>query len=213
MSTSPDCTFTSERAQQRLARVLDALKDGGLTKADIAARSFMSSSAANLYIFHLKQEPKLIYRSGWDGNKPIYSLGDKKDVSFPKRTRKQRYHLYIKKKPEKHAQKLERARKKYWKTRDATQLVGIDRRQPPLVTQIENYVIVNRHKTTGQVAKALDAKPASVSSILRRLQGEGKVRAVTLGDTRFKWESAIHALPAVLDIPKQTPFSALFLSK
>lgn len=209
MTYDTGLTFTSVRAQMKIARMLDSLKDGALTRADLAKASYMSNSAANLYIAYLKSEPRRIHIASWVGNAPAYALGDQKDVKFPKYTKRQLYLRNKKKYPEKHEQKKERARQKYWKERDASKLVGIDRRQPPLVVQIEKYVIVNRHKTTGEVAKALDAKPNSVSTILKRLASEGKVRSITTGTTRLRWESAIHALPPALNIPKQNPFSAL----
>ena len=90
----PEMSFTTPRAEARIARMLAVLAEQPMSRPQIQDALFMSKSTAYLYLNFLQAAPRRVYIVRYDPpetvgrHTPVYALGRKRDAVEPPRVPK-----------------------------------------------------------------------------------------------------------------------------
>lgn len=219
-----DYTFSSERAQASIQRILAALGEHPMSRKELAPAVHKSATSVAQYLRYLQGDeelgfPRRVRIDRWlesgGGHVPVYALGVSKDAPKPPRkTASQRY-KNLKADTEKYERILARKR----------ELMNSPRpRSTSLASRIERYLGGNPARGSRAIAEALCAPPRHVVVSLQRLRRHGKVKIVrNPNGKRPAWSLVAHVdveiAPAPILVrswkspvlPPQTIFSALGL--
>lgn len=213
-------TFTSVRAQKRIARILQELAHGALPAAWLANKVHCDHSMVTDYLQHLMAEPRRVRIVGHEvingSKRPLYGLGNAPDAPNTVQKNNERW-AKVKADPVKYSASLE-SRKEHHRRKRA--LVPMEERirdrrvyDPPLIEQVEMLVAERPGFTRLQIAEELDANERAVMRVLQQLMKEEKVRPCVHGNRKaHQYETMDKPLPPPPELPKrpQNPFSALF---
>lgn len=213
-------TFQSERAQLRIARLIEILRGRKLSCTQILAELHCDRSLATEYLRHLRHDkPRRVRIAGYaiiDGSRiPMYQLGNRPDAPLTCKTNEERY-ARVKADPALYAAHIENARARHRAIRDA---VPIEKRQRNRLTKdeaLEPRILALLAKHPGyslvQMATLMDVGERSTRTALKKLKDSGQVqRADNASSKEWRYELPDNPLQAPMRIKPQGIFAALGL--
>lgn len=211
--------FKSQRAQRRINRILEVLKDGPMLARTIADAVHCHRSMVTDYLTHLMDEPRRVRIADyWIIGKrkaPCYGLGSDPNEESTPMTHAERW-AAVKADPVRYAAALESRKRAHKKKREKMGPKLRDRRVyvPPLPEQVLSLLLEVPGYTTPQMAIKLDANERAVRTAVSQLKKGGKIRRAQNSTMKeYQWETLEKPMPAPLakTMKPQTIFSALGL--
>lgn len=216
-----DMTFDTRAARERIKRMVALLRKEPMTAQQIADALHCHKATANLYLQHLRTNPRRVRVSAYTliGNKyiPVYAIGKEPDARRQKMTHREKW-AKLKSRPEQYEKTMVRRRAYHHAKRDE---LGLPRRPmkkypKPLVKMILELLEQSPGYTVSKMAARFGTGKKAVGIALTRLHKAGKIqraKASTLKE--FEWELPHKPMPEpvakVLGIQPQSWMSALFL--